>query len=99
MKSPKLLTISQLTQRVDEVQTILDKLTEKSEAKSALESRLKELQAELNIKTHENTFNKNVITPLPPEHVDVGNEAVITPKAPAQVERERNEWEKNLENG
>lgn len=97
MKPVKTLTISQITQRIDEIEKIIDKLIEHSEAKDLLSKRYSDLKSELNSKMSDNTFNKGVVTPLPPGHIDVDNSSVVTPKAPSQVEREMEAWEKSLE--
>lgn len=93
MKSVKVLTISQLAQRVDELIELQDSL---DVSPQWLNDRLNALNKELMDKMNDNTFNKGVITPLPPDHIDGDNPFVVTPKAPAQVERERENWERSL---
>ena len=94
MKSVKMLTATQLAQRLDELQELGDTL---DLIPDWLKSRATELNRELQSLINSNTFNKGVITPLPPDHIDTTNEFVITPKAPSQVDREIEAWEKSLE--
>jgi hypothetical protein len=91
MTSPDSLTLNQLAQRIDEVTSLLDVVKDEH-----LVKRLEELTSHFNEKSKSN-FNKGVVQPLPPDHLDLDNTAVVTPKTPEQVEREYNNWVKGLE--
>jgi len=91
MTSPDSLTLNQLAQRIDEVTSLLDVVKDEH-----LVKRLEELTSHFNEKS-KNNFNKGVVQPLPPDHLDLDNTAVVTPKTPEQVEREYNNWVKGLE--
>ena len=91
MTSPDSLTLNQLAQRIDEVTSLLDVVKDEH-----LVKRLEELTSHFNEKS-KNNFNEGVVQPLPPDHLDLDNTAVVTPKTPEQVEREYNNWVKGLE--
>lgn len=93
MKATDPLTTSQLAQRIDELQDLVDAGADRD----TLLARIDELTRAINRKMSENTFNKGVVTPLPPDHLDNDNPYVITPKAPDQVEREIEDWQKRLD--
>jgi len=90
MTSPDVLTYQQLAQRIDELKGVLDISPE------VIQKRLTELESYYEAKVKGN-FNHGVVTPLPPDHVDIDNSSVVTPKSPEQVEREYNDWVKGLD--
>jgi hypothetical protein len=98
MTAPDTLTRSQIAQRIDELQAILDwsKITALPDWRAVMEKRLAELNDHLENRTR-NRFNKGVVNPVPPDAIDYDNGAVVTPKPPEQIESEYNEWEKTLE--
>jgi hypothetical protein len=98
VKATDPLTITQLVQRLDELRDVYDQLyMDWPLAQDIITSRIEELTKAVDTKMKENTFNRGVVTPLPPDHLDVDNQFVVTPKAPAQIEREREAWEKSLD--
>ncbi|MDE1829392.1 MAG: hypothetical protein KGI25_03615 [Thaumarchaeota archaeon] len=86
---PNALTLSQLAQRIDELEHLLDK-------PDTLNERLDNLKSHYERKT-KNEFNKAVVTPVPPDKIDFDNPSVISPKAPDLIDREQEQWEKSLE--
>lgn len=92
MKATDPLSISQLAQRLDELEDIATEL----DIANAVQTRIQTLSKAIDKKMQENNFNRGIITPLPPDHVDNDNPFVVTPKAPSQVERETVEWERKL---
>lgn len=98
MTSSSSLSVSQLAQRHDEITGLIEMLKANPGGGiyPIMERRTNELQKQIEAKTAKN-FNQGVVTPLPPDHIDVDSSVVITPKAPSQVDREYNEWEKSLD--
>ena len=86
MKASSNLTITQLVERIDELEDLSLKVTHEF-----LTKRLKELKSQYNHRNQPN-YNMGVINPLPPDSIDLQNKSVITPKSPDQVEREHKEW-------
>lgn len=97
MKATDPLSISQLEQRLDELQDWADGVEPGDPIPQRLLDRIQELRKAIERKIRENTFNKGIINPLPPDHIDSSNPYVVTPKAPSQVEREMTDWEKGLD--
>lgn len=90
MKASDTLTLSQLAQRIDELQGLKDKIQNE-----ILDKRFTELTTQFENRSKSN-FNKGIVTPVPADHIDIDNSSVITPKSPQQVDREYNAWEKSL---
>jgi hypothetical protein len=89
--NPNVLTLSQLAQRIDELEHLADKAPSE-----VLTNRLDELKKYYERKI-KNKFNEGVVNPVPPDKIDTDNPYIITPKAPSQLDRERDLWEKSLE--
>lgn len=90
MRAADQLSLSQLSERIDELEGIKDKLPED------IDKRIWELTTLFNNR-NKNNFNKGVVNPLPPDALDVDNRSVITPKPPTQVEREYSNWVKDFD--
>jgi hypothetical protein len=94
MTSPDSLTTNQIAQRIDELKGLQDAPADK--VAEVIASRLEELNRRFDYRMKGN-INKGIVTPLPPDKLDVDNDSIITPKSPQQVEREQEAWLSHLE--
>lgn len=90
------MTMTQMLQRRDELVGILDTAGINDLDPDTVRDRLTAFDKEITLRQTTSNFNRGVITPVPPDKVDITNASVVTPKAPSQVEREYGEWEKTL---
>jgi hypothetical protein len=98
MRQVKNLTVVQLEQRYDELRGLATEAEKDAGiALDIIRARTEEVGNMLDAKLKGTTFNKGIINPVPPGHEDISNTSVITPKAPSQLEREHNEWEKSFD--